>query len=109
MTSTNQDTKTKSSLLEVADSVTGFEEIEVTERFGRPLGDLQFTDGAMWARALVFTLKRREKVVDADAHNQALSLAVKDVWSYFAKEDAESGKDDQTSETPPPSSPPSAT
>lgn len=107
-TSDQADSKTQRSILEVSDSVTGHEELEVTQFFGRPLGDLQLADGAMWARALVYLLKRREKVTDVDAYAQVLDLAIKDVWSTFANESVESGKDEQPSEARPESSQPSA-
>lgn len=98
----------KSSVLEVADSVTGFEEQEVTSTFGLPLGTLQLTDGAMWARALVFILKRRDNVVDVDAKAAVLGMAIREVWDFFADESAESGKDEPEPVTPPTSSEPSA-
>lgn len=98
----------KLSVIEVADSVTGYEEREVLEQFDRPLGDLQFTNSAAWARALVYVLKRREGTNEIDALDAALKLAFKDVWSVFDTESAESGKDEPDSVQLPESSPLSA-
>lgn len=102
------ETKTKPSVLEVADSVTGYEEEQVIAHFGRPLGDLQLSDSARWARALVFVLKRREDVVDVDAKDAVMSMSIKDVWQAFHDEDAESGKDEPGTEPQPESLQPSA-
>lgn len=99
-----QDRKAERSLLEVADSVTGFEELEVTGLFERPLAVLQDIDSAMWARALAFVLKRRAQVVDVDAYQQVLAMTIKDVWNTFADESVESGKDETPSEPLPESS-----
>lgn len=98
----------KASVLEVADSTTGFEEQEVIGAFAQPLGTLQLADGATWARALVFILKRREGVIDVDAKAAVMAMTIKDVWDTFADESPESGKDEAASEQPPESSLPSA-
>lgn len=99
----------KQTVLEVADSVTGFEEQAVTQHFGRPLGDLQLTDGAMWARALVFVLKLRETgSVDVDAKAAVLGMTIKAIWESFGNESEESGKDEPVAEPQPESSQPSA-
>jgi hypothetical protein len=102
-------TTQKPTVLEVADSATGYEERAVIERFGQPLATLQLTDGAMWARALVFILRRREDgVTDEAAEQAAMSLTIKDAWDTFGNPSTESGKDEPESETTPESSQPSA-
>lgn len=93
---------------EVFDSLTGFDEMEITQHFGRTVADLT-EDGSMWARSMVFILKRREGVVDDDARTAALNMTLKDVRTYFAEESEDSGKDETSPESSPATSPTSAT
>lgn len=93
---------------EVSDSLTGFDEIAITQRFGRPVTDLFNDDFSMWMRALVFVLKRRDGLNDEEAWNAALGMALGAVSEYFADASAESGKDETETEPQPESSPPSA-
>jgi hypothetical protein len=94
--------------LEVADSVTGFDEMSVSQHFGKPLSDLQLTDASMWGRALVFVLKRREGLDDDDARNAALGMTIKDISDSFgddSDDDYESGKDESADSSQPETSP----
>jgi hypothetical protein len=87
---------------EVFDSLTGHDEMAITQHFGRTISDLT-DDPSMWGRALVFVLRRRDGVNDDDARNEALAMTLKGATSYFAEEPAaesESGKGEPVSETP---------
>lgn len=100
----------KQTPLEVADSVTGFDEMSITQHFGKPLAELQFTDGSMWGRALMFVLKRRDGLNDDDARNAVLNMTIKEVFESFATDseddsDGESGKDEPDDSEQPESSP----
>lgn len=95
------------SVLETADSVTGLEEDEILEQFGQPLETLQLINGAKWARALVYVLKRRAGAIDVDAKAAVQALSIKDIWAVFEAESVESGKDEPELEQQPESSPPS--
>lgn len=85
---------------EVADSLTGFDEMAIKQHFGSTLTKLA-EDQSMLARALVFVLKRRDGANDDDARNDALGMALKEVMSHFADESVESGKDESSSEPQP--------
>jgi hypothetical protein len=100
--------KTNQSVLEVSDSLTGFDEAAVTQHFGRPVSDLMDKDSSMWARSLVFVLLRRDGASDDDARNAVMAMTIKDVSGFFADESEESGKDEPESEPQPESSQPSA-
>jgi hypothetical protein len=77
---------------EVFDSLTGFDEMAISQHFGHNVTDLA-ENSTMWARALVFVLLRRdEQINDDDARDKALKMSLKDVTTYFAEESAESGK-----------------
>lgn len=89
---------------EVFDSLTGFDEMSITQHFGRPISEL-VDDSSMFGRALVFVLKRRDGANDDDARNAALEMTLKAVSGYFAEESQESGKDENSSESQPMSSP----
>lgn len=85
---------------EVADSLTGFDEMAIKQHFGSTLTNLA-ADQSMLARALVFVLKRRDGATDDDARNDVLGMALKDVTAHFAAESDESGKDESSSEPQP--------
>lgn len=100
--------KSDLTVLEVSDSLTGFDEMAISQHFGCPVSELMETDASMWGRSLVFVLKRREGLSDDDARNAALSMTIKGVADYFPKESEESGKDEPPAADSPESSPPSA-
>lgn len=93
-------TKLNQTAGEVFDSLTGHDEMAITQHFGRTVGDLT-DDSSMWGRALVFVAKRREGANDDDARAAALDMRLKDVTTYFAEESEESGKDKPPAELPP--------
>lgn len=81
---------------EVFDSLTGFDEIAITQHFGRTVSELAEKDQSMFGRALVFVVKRREGATDDEARNAALGLAMKDYVAFFPDASVEeSGKDEQ--------------
>lgn len=88
---------------EVLESLTGFDEMAISQHFGRPVGAFA-EDQSMLARVLVFVLKRREGLNDDDARNAVLNLPLREVLAFFPSESAESGKDEQPSVTQPASS-----
>lgn len=82
---------------EVMDSLTGHEEMAISQHFGKVVADLADNDPSMMLRALVFVCQRRQDGVnDDDARNAALDLRAKDVLDFFpdpvSKEAIESGK-----------------
>jgi hypothetical protein len=90
---------------EIFDSLTGFDEMAITQHFGRTIGDLASNDESMFSRALLFTVKRREGLADDDARNFALGMTLGENIAYFAdttEKDAEeeAGKDEQPEEQP---------
>ena len=97
-----------SAALELADSVTGFDEMSVTQHFGTPLAELMDSDASMWGRALVFVIKRREGLNDDDARNAVLGMTIKEVAAHFEDDDEESGKDDSRPEPEPDEQPESS-
>lgn len=81
---------------EAFDSLTGFDEIAIAQRFGRTVSELATRDESMFGRALVFVFKRRGGATDDEAYNAALSLSMKEFMTFFAAEsDEESGKEQQ--------------
>ena len=77
----------------VFESLTGFDEIAIAQRFGRTVTDLASNDSSMFTRALLFVLKRRDGANDDDAWNHALNLPMKEVTAFVeAGADDESGK-----------------
>ena len=84
---------------EVAESLTGFDEIAIEKSFGAALDELKPT---MAGRALVFVVERRAGKDDGAAKNAAMSMPIGEVNAYFAEEpddvipdepDSDSGKD----------------
>lgn len=99
---------------ELADSLTGFDEIAIKKAFGVPISALspdqkgQGGDVFQFLRALIFVHRRREGENDITAYNSAQNLRTAELNAYFADESAESGKDSSAPETPPPTSQPGA-
>lgn len=91
---------------EVFDSLTGHDEMAIGQHFGRVIGDLLVSDASMYARALIFVLKRRDGDSDDDARTVVLDMPMSEVMAYFATEEAaEVGKDERPSAKPPEPSP----
>lgn len=99
---------------ELADSLTGFDEISIKKAFGVPFSALapnekgEGGDVFQFLRALVFTHRRREGDNDVTAFNTAQAMTTGEVNGYFAEESPESGKDSSTPAETPTSSPPGA-
>lgn len=99
---------------EIADSLTGFDEIAIKKAFGAPFATLAPNENGVggdvfqFLRALVFTHRRREGDSDVAAYNTAQALTTGEINGYFAEESPESGKDSSTPAETPTSSPPGA-
>lgn len=91
---------TKHSATEVSESLTGYDEIAITQNFGA----IEALDGNMPARALAFVLFRRQGQKDADAKHTAMSVPAKTLAEMF--EDDEVIPDDPVTESGKDSSPP---
>lgn len=97
---------------ELANSLTGFDEIAIKKAFGATFASLspnekgEGGDVFQFLRALVFVHRKREGDNDITAFNAAQALTTTEATSYFADESAESGKDSSTPEETPTSSPP---
>lgn len=87
---------------QVFDSVTGFDEIAIAQRFGRTIADLAQGDASMFMRSLVFVVKRREGANDEDAWKDAMGMSTKDTLTGFFAEDSEeeAGKDEEPETQP---------
>lgn len=110
----NTPEKITMSIDDMADSLTGFEEIAISEAFGAELFDLS---SMRMVRALVFVHHLRQGLKHADAKRTTLGLTVKQVGEMFPDDEeepmpeepiTESGKDDSRPENEPTNSPPSA-
>lgn len=99
---------------ELADSLTGFDEIAIKKAFGVPFAALAPNEKGVggdvfqFLRSLVFTHRRREGDNDTTAYNAAQALTTSEVNDYFADESVESGKDDSALATSPTTSQPGA-
>jgi hypothetical protein len=86
---------------QVFDSVTGFDEIAISQHFGRTVMEMAEKDPSMFVRALIFVAKRREGATDDEARNAALEMPFKEYSDYFAPESVEEvGKDEQPAPSP---------
>jgi hypothetical protein len=94
---------------EIADSITGFDEIAIKKAFGVPfamMGAPETGDPFQFLRSLVFVQRRREGDNDITAYNTAQGLTAGEVNAFFAEDSAESGKDSTQPEQTPTISPP---
>jgi hypothetical protein len=97
---------------ELADSLTGFDEIAIKKAFGVPFATLapdekgKGGDVFQFLRSLVYVHCRRDGENDVTAYNTAQGMTTSEVNSYFADESAESGKDNSQTEERPTTSPP---
>jgi len=80
---------------EVFDSLTGFDEIAITQQFGRTVADLAQNDATMFARTLIFVVNRRDGISDDEARNGALGLTMKEFSTYFAEPSEEESEKDE--------------
>lgn len=68
---------------EASESLTGFDEIAIKQKFGSPLKQLGDEDPTQFLRALVFVLRRRDGKADAEAFHLAQSMTLADVSAEF--------------------------
>lgn len=91
---------------ELFESLTGFDEIAISQQFGSTPTDLP---GTLLARALIFIAQRREGVSDSEAYQSAMSLPTGELTAIFTPEgDEESGKESPAPEPQPENLLPSA-
>lgn len=111
-TSTPEDVKP--TMQEIADSLTGYEEMGIERAFGKALENLSITTSA---RALGFVLAKREGQTHDEAFKTVMELRALDLADRFADVDQEpmpeepvttAGKDDSPQPIEPGSSPGSA-
>lgn len=69
---------------EIANSLTGFEEIAIKQAFGVSLDQL---DAMQVTRSLVFTLRSRGGESSRDAYLAAMQMPQSEVETYFATDD----------------------
>lgn len=69
----------------VAKSLNGFDEIAIETAFRRPFRKMD--TGSLMARAILFTVYRREGTKDADAYRRAMLLTIEELESLFAETD----------------------
>lgn len=73
---------------EVTNSLTGFDELAIAQRFGASVEELAETSNMRFLRSLLFIVeKRREGVSDADAFKAAMSLPFGELTARFRPED----------------------
>lgn len=92
-------------LEEVAESVTGFDEIAIDKQFGTSLYEMK----ALAPRALLFVHLRRHDLPDATAYRTVMEMTLKSVMSHFETDDevmpeepvTDAGKDDCAPAQPP--------
>ena len=93
----------KTTVGEMLESLTGFEEIAISKQFDADIATLLATQATMAGRALVFIDQKRQGLSDSEAKKVSMEMTLKAVDGYFAEdEDAavpeepvtEAGKDD---------------
>lgn len=97
MTTSTERTE-KLSIVDGIRSLTGFEEVKIQERFGKPIGELLDISLNFAGRALLFIEGVRSHGNDADAYKRAMSLTIGEVNERFQTEDEDA--DDFDPENP---------
>lgn len=69
---------------EMFESLTGFEEIGISNHFGAEVGNLAEAKPTMFLRAMVFTHLTREGLNAHEAKNRAMGMTLKECNGYFA-------------------------
>lgn len=90
---------------EVAESLTGFDEIAIKQKFGSPLKQLGDEDQTQFLRALVFVLRRRDEKKDAEAYHIAQSMTLGEVSAEFTNPTEEEQAEADFVEQPPTTKP----
>ena len=89
--------QTELTVPELIQSMTGYDEDAIVERFGKQLEDL---DDAPFTRALIFVAeRRREGVKDAAAFATAKSMRRREAKAYFTPTPDEPVSDEPVSES----------
>jgi hypothetical protein len=100
----------KLSFSESVASLTGYEEVELEERFGETIGRLMDSALSKAGRALIYIDERRAGAKPADAYKTAMSMRLVEVNTRFFDDDedaddfdpdnpvTEQGKDDSPSD-----------
>jgi hypothetical protein len=91
---------------EVSESLTGFDEIAIKQKFGVPIRKLAEEDQTQFLRALVFTLFRRDGQADPAAHHAAQSLTLTEVTEKFMIPKTKAQKADADFDEQPPTTTP---
>lgn len=76
---------TTMTLEEMAESLTGFEELGIESHFGQPVSNLLEAKPTIGIRALIFTVRTREGMSTHDAKNAAMALTLKQAMGFFAE------------------------
>lgn len=79
---------------ETLDSLTGYEELAITQHFGADITTLLETNATFAGRALIFTERTRSGEAPKDAKKHAMSLTLKSVNDYFKDDEPEVDEDD---------------
>lgn len=83
----------------IAESLTGFDEIAIEQKFGAGPSELS---GTKMLRAMAFTLHRRAGMDDKTAYRECMQASLKDIVSTFADDsEDDEGKGESESETTP--------
>lgn len=72
---------------EMAESLTGFDQIAVKNRFGKDPFQFGEDEGPTFVRALVFVQKRRDGMSDDDAYDHAMNLPVGALKDAFLEDE----------------------
>jgi len=82
---------------EMAESLTGFEELAISKHFGKD----EFTElpGTMAGRAMVFIALRREGKTDKDAYDECMAMTLKQCGTYFAEAEPDAMPEEPDSES----------
>lgn len=92
--------QTTLTVTELVETMTGREELAVSQYFGRTLSDLSENDASMFGRALIFVAKLRDGLDTVAAGDFALDLMFKDTNTFFAEaSEADEGKGEQPEPT----------
>lgn len=115
--STEQEHEPNQTFDQLFESLTGFEEIAISERFGVSIAKLAEHNETVFMRALVFTDMVRGGMKLGDARNMVMGMRLADVKEWCLDEapdvmpddpDSPAGKDDSRPGSTPRISPPSA-
>jgi hypothetical protein len=84
---------------EIFESLNGFEEIAISERFGASIGKLADVNETLFMRALVFTDMARAGMTPGEARNAAMRMRLREVKDWCLPDDVDVMPDDPDSES----------